>query len=63
MKTILFASSHEGAKRIAMMYSFIASFKEADVNPYVWISYTLNRIGNRPIDKLSEFLPSNFQKL
>jgi hypothetical protein len=59
----LFAGSHVGAKRIAMMYSFFASFKEADVNPYAWMTDTLNRIGNHPINKLSELLPDNFQKL
>ena len=62
-KNFLFAGSHEGAKRIAMMYSFFASCKEADVNPYTWMTDTLNRIGNHPINKISELLPSNFQKL
>jgi hypothetical protein len=33
------------------------------VNPYAWMTDTLNRIGNHPINKLSELLPSNFQKL
>jgi hypothetical protein len=62
-KNFLFAGSHEGAKRIAMMYSFFASSKEADVIPYAWLTGTLNRIGNHPINKLSELLPSNFQNL
>ena len=62
-KNFLFAGSHEGAKRIAMMYSFFASSKEAYVNPYAWITDTLNRIGNHPVNKLAELLPSNFQKL
>ena len=62
-KNYLFAGSHEGAKKIAMMYSFFASCNEADVNPYAWLTDTLNRIGNHPINKLSELLPSNFQKL
>jgi transposase len=62
-KNFLFAGSHEGAKRIAMMYSFFASSKEADVKPYAWLTDTLNRIGNKSINKLSELLPSNFQKL
>jgi len=61
-KNFLFAGSHDGAKRIAMIYSFFASCKEADVNPYAWMTDTLNRIGNHPIDKLSGLLPGNFQK-
>jgi hypothetical protein len=62
-KNFLFAGSHEGAKRIAMIYSFFASCKEADVNPYEWMTSTLNKIGNHSINKLSELLPNNFQKL
>jgi transposase len=62
-KIFLFAGSHEGAKRIAMMYSFFASCKEADVKPYTWMTDTLNRIGNHPVNKLSELLPNNFNKL
>ena len=39
------------------------ALKEADVNPYAWMTDTLNRIGNHSINKLSELLPNNFQKL
>ena len=39
-----------------MMYSFFASFKEADVNPSGWMTDTINRIGNHPINKLSDLL-------
>ena len=62
-KNFLLAGSHERAKRTAMMYSFFASCKEADVNPNAWMTDTLNRIGNHPINKLSELLPNNFKKL
>jgi hypothetical protein len=62
MKNFLFAGSHEGAKRIAMMYSFFASSKEEDVNPYEWMTDILNRIGNHPVNKLSELLPNHFMK-
>jgi len=61
-KNFLFVDSH-GAKRIAMMYSFFASCKVADVNAYAWMKDTLNRIGNHPVNKLAELLPINFQKL
>ena len=30
---------------------------------YAWMTDTLNRIGNHPYIKLSDLLPSNFQKL
>jgi transposase len=62
-KNFLFAGSQEGAKRIAMIHSFFASCKEEDDNPYAWMTNILNWIGNHPINKLSELLPSNFHKL
>jgi hypothetical protein len=62
-KNFLFACSHEEAKKITIMYSFFAFCKEADVNPYEWIASSLNKIGNHSINKLSELLPNNFQKL
>jgi hypothetical protein len=37
--------------------------EEADVNPYAWMTNTLNRIGNHPVNKLAELLPNNFKKL
>jgi hypothetical protein len=49
-KNLLFAGSHEGGK-------------EADVNPYAWMTDTLNRIGNHPTNKLAELLPKKFKKL
>jgi hypothetical protein len=60
-KNFLFAGSHEGAKRIAMTYFFFASCNETNVNPSAKMKYTLNRIGNHPVNKLSELLTSNFQ--
>jgi transposase len=60
-KNFLFAGSHDRAKRIAMMYSFFASCKEADVNPYAWMTDTLKRIGNHSVNKLLELLTSNFK--
>jgi hypothetical protein len=50
-------------KQIAMMYSFIASCNEADVNTYEWLTSTLNKIGNKSIHKLHELLTNNFKKL
>jgi hypothetical protein len=52
-KNFLFAGSHEVADRIAMVYSFFASCKEADVNPSAWMTDTLNRIENNTNIKLS----------
>lgn len=60
-KNYLFAGSHEGAERIAMMYSFFASCKAKDINPYQWLKHTLDVIGDYPQDRLEELLPG-YQK-
>jgi len=44
MKNFLFAGSYLEVKRIAMIYSFFASYKEADINPRAWMTDNLNRI-------------------
>ena len=44
-------------------YSRFPWGEEADVNPYAWMTNTLNRIGNHPVNKLAELLPNNFKKL
>lgn len=56
-KNYLFAGSHEGAERIAMMYSFFASCKAHNINPYEWLKHTLDVIGDYPTDRLEELLP------
>ena len=62
-KNYLFAGSHEAAKRSAMMYSFMASCKKNEVNPYEWLSDVLNRISAYPINKVEDLLPGNWKKL
>ncbi len=61
-KNFLFVSSHDGAKRIAMMYFFCAFCKDADLLS-LRMTNNQKRIINHPIYKLYELLPSNFQKL
>jgi len=59
-KNYLFAGSHNGAQRIAMMYSFMATCKANNVNPYQWLKHTLQNIGQASIQDLEKFLPSKF---
>ncbi len=59
-KNYLFAGSHKGAQRIAMMYSFFATCKANDVNPYEWLKATLEKIPTCNIQKLEELLPNHF---
>jgi hypothetical protein len=57
-KNYLFAGSHNGARRAAMLYSFLGTCKINEVNPFEWLRYVLNIIPNHPVNKLQELLPN-----
>ena len=59
-KNYLFAGPHNGAQRIAMMYSFMATCKANNVNPYQRLKHTLQNIGQASIQDLEKFLPNKF---
>ena len=56
-KNYLFAGSHNGAQRAAMLYSFLGTCKINDINPFEWLQSTLDRMPNHPVNKISELLP------
>lgn len=56
-KNYLFAGSHNGAARAAMLYSFLGTCKINDVNPFEWLKETLEKIPTYPVNKLTDLLP------
>lgn len=56
-KNYLFAGSHNGAKRAAMLYSFLGTCKINNINPFEWLKATLEKIPTHQVNKLSELLP------
>ena len=56
-KNYMFAGSHEGARNAAMIYSFLATCKINNVEPYAWLRDVLTRIPDHSIQKLEELLP------
>jgi len=62
-KNYLFAGSHKAAQNAAMMYSFFASCKQNDINPYTWLHDVLQRINEHKGNKLSELIPNNWKKI
>jgi len=56
-KNYMFAGSHDGAYRLAMMYSFFATCKAKDINPQIWLTETLDVIADHPVNRLEELLP------
>lgn len=59
-KNYLFAGSHEGARRAAMLYSFLGTCKIHDINPFEWLRDILSRIPSHSVNKLDELLPHNW---
>jgi transposase len=60
-KNYLFAGSHEGAKRAAMMYSLFGTCKMHNVNPMKWLTDVLTRIPKMKPSELKELLPQNWK--
>ena len=59
-KNYLFAGSHDGAKRIAMMYTFFGTCAANNINPSQWLISTLKNINNTKINDIDKLLPHNF---
>ena len=59
-KNYLFAGSHNGARRAAMLYSFLGTCKINGVNPFEWLRDILFKIPTHPVNKLQELLPSQW---
>lgn len=60
-KNYLFAGSHEGAKRSAMLYSLLGTCKMNGINPYTWLREVLTKLPDFPINQIKDLLPSNYQ--
>ena len=61
-KNYMFAGSHEGAQRAAMMYSFFATCKINDVNPFEWLKDILTIIPDHKANRLEELLPQRWKQ-
>ena len=60
-KNYLFAGSHDGAQRAAMMYSFLGTCKKNDVEPFTWLRDVLAKIPEQKVNQLEELLPSTWK--
>lgn len=60
-KNYLFAGSHNGAQRAAMMYSFFGTCKMNNIDPYQWLKQILQQIPETKISQLNQLLPYNFK--
>ena len=58
-RNYLFAGSHAGAQSAAMFYSFFATCKHNNVDPFTWLKKVLEIIPDYPANNLSDLLPQN----
>ena len=57
-KNYLFAGSHTGARRAAMLYSLLGTCKMNNVNPFEWLREVLIKIADHPVNDLQKLLPN-----
>jgi len=60
-KNYLFAGSHEGASRAAMMYSFLGTCKKNNIEPFTWLKDVITRIPDCKYSQLDQLLPPNWK--
>jgi len=56
-KNYLFAGSHAGAERAAIVYSLLGSCKLQNINPYDYLPDVLQRLPEQPVNRLAQLLP------
>ena len=62
-KNYLFAGSHDAAQRAAMIYSFVGTCKQHQIDPLAWLENVIERMPYfKKNDDLSELLPGNWKK-
>jgi len=61
-KNYMFAGSHDGASRSAMIYSFFGSCKMNNINPQEWLADVLLKINDTKQSQLHTLLPNFWKK-
>lgn len=62
-KNWLFAGSHDGAQRMAILYTIFGTCKMNDINPYEYMKDLLDRIVDYPNNKIKDLTPVQWKKL
>jgi transposase len=60
-KNYLFAGSHRGGERAAILYSLLGTCKLQGIDPAKWLDNVLRRLADHRQDKLVELLPQFFK--
>lgn len=59
-KNFLFAGSHEGAQRAAVVYTFMDQCKRHNVHPHQWLAHVFENILDTKPSEYHALLPQNF---
>lgn len=59
-KNFLFAGSHEGAQRAAVMFTFADQCKRLDIDPYRWLKHVFENILDTKPSQYYTLLPQNY---
>ncbi len=62
LKNWTFASSYEGVRRAAAIYTLIATAKLNDIDPQAWLADVLARLPDHPAKRIHELLPWNWNR-
>ena len=60
-KNYLFAGSHNGARRAALIYTLVANAKLQGLEPFAYMRDVLSQIADYPYKKLADLLPVNWE--
>ena len=61
-KNYMFAGSHDGARRAAVIYSLLGTARLHKVNPHEWLKDVLTRMRKHPVNRVHELLPHNWTR-
>lgn len=56
-KNYLFAGNHNAAQNAAIIYSLLGTAKMNGIDPQAWLTETLSKISDHPINRIAELLP------
>ncbi len=62
-KNWLFAGSHEGAKRTALIYSLVGSCRLLKIDPFEYLRDVIDRTADHPMKRIEELTPWGWKKI
>jgi transposase len=61
-KNWLFAGSDKGGETAAILYTFMATCHQLDVEPFAYLRDVLTRLPAHPVERLTELLPADWKQ-